>query len=207
MGSKHLNQPRALLSATDKHGIDVFAQNLLDMNWEVYATSGTKAYCDERGVNVKCLSELIGSNPTLNGRLKTLDARLLGGLLWDRRNAQHNKDAETLELFPFDILVSSFYNFELMKDKGLDDEKLVDFIDVGGPAMLRASAKNYHTVLPVVDKEDYQRIICRLQDLNGDPQKMPLLERKNLARKAFNYTLAYDQAISNYFSINTEVAK
>jgi phosphoribosylaminoimidazolecarboxamide formyltransferase/IMP cyclohydrolase len=189
---------RALFSTYDKEGIVPLAKFLVEHNWEIFATQGTTAFLNENGCAAKPVEELNGIPIALGGRVKTLDVRILGGLLWDKNNTKYNADAEKLQLQHFDLLVSSFYPFATVAKNANTYNDVVEFIDVGGPSMLRAAAKNHLSVIPLVQKGDYQKVINELHKENGSPKGLTTATRHYLALQAFKHLIDYDKAIAGF---------
>jgi phosphoribosylaminoimidazolecarboxamide formyltransferase / IMP cyclohydrolase len=194
---------RALLSVSDKSGLIDFARALAGHGVELVSTGGTaKAIADE-GLSVTDVSELTGFPEMMDGRVKTLHPKVHGGLLAIRDNGAHAQAMKTHGIAPIDLLVVNLYPFEATVDKGADFEECIENIDIGGPAMIRAAAKNHHDVAVVVEASDYQAVIDELAANKG---ATTLTLRRRLAAKAYARTAAYDAAISNWFAgeLNTE---
>lgn len=189
-------RPLALISVTDKTGVVDFARNLEDLNFEIISTGGTAKLLRDSGVAVTEVSTLTDCPEVLGGRVKTLHPSIHGGILADRSNSEHRIQLESMGWLPIDLVVVNLYNFAgEAKDKNLSIDHAIEFIDIGGPAMLRAAAKNHRSCLPVVDPTDYSDVIKRIKsnDLNMD-------YRINLARKVFSLTSAYDLMIADYMN-------
>jgi len=188
---------RALLSVSDKTGLISFATALAERGVEIVSTGGTAAALKAAGVAVKDVSELTGFPEMMDGRVKTLHPRVHGGLLSIRGNAEHEKSANDHGILPIDLLVVNLYPFEATVAKGASYDDCVENIDVGGPAMIRAAAKNHASVSVVVEPEDYARV---LSEISANDGATTLAFRKQLAAKAFARSAAYDAAISNWFA-------
>ncbi|MBN9291677.1 MAG: bifunctional phosphoribosylaminoimidazolecarboxamide formyltransferase/IMP cyclohydrolase, partial [Hyphomicrobium denitrificans] len=188
---------RALLSVSDKTGLLAFAKSLAERGIEIVSTGGTASALKAAGLNVIDVSELTGFPEMMDGRVKTLHPRVHGGLLGIRGNAEHEKSARDHGILPIDLLVVNLYPFEATVAKGASYEDCVENIDVGGPAMIRAAAKNHDSVAVVVETEDYARLLTELSENDGATS---LSFRKALAAKAFARSAAYDAAISNWFA-------
>ena len=205
MLAKSCNRPertpyRAILSVSDKTEIYNFSKDLIQMGWEVVGTKGTCDFLKERGLQAKVVDDLLGYSQCLGHRVKTLDLKVLGGLLWNKYNDQHNIDAARLGFIHFDLIVSSFYPFDQVKqDSSYSDEEIIEYIDVGGPTMLRSAAKNFNSVIPIVEKEDYMPVVNALKSTNGNPNGISSDFRKKLAFKAFRSLHEYDSSIVSYF--------
>ena len=188
---------RALLSVSDKTGLLAFAKSLAERGIEIVSTGGTASALKAAGLNVIDVSELTGFPEMMDGRVKTLHPRVHGGLLGIRGNAEHEKSARDHGILPIDLLVVNLYPFEATVAKGASYEDCVENIDVGGPAMIRAAAKNHDSVAVIVETEDYARLLTELSENDGATS---LSFRKALAAKAFARSAAYDAAISNWFA-------
>ncbi len=188
---------RALLSVSDKSGLIEFAQALAAHGVELIATGGTAREIADAGLQVRDVSELTGFPEMMDGRVKTLHPKVHGGLLAIRSNAEHVQAMETHGLTPIDLLVVNLYPFEATVDKGAGFADCIENIDIGGPAMIRAAAKNHDDVAVVVEPGDYQAILDELAANQGATR---LHLRRRLAAKAYARTAAYDAAISNWFA-------
>ncbi len=187
---------RAIISVTDKSGLEEFAGELSSLGVEIIATGGTARRLKETGLEVVEVSDVTGFPEVMNGRVKTLHPKIHGGILADRGNEAHMEEAEKHGIGMIDLVVVNLYRFREAVEKGLDEREMVEEIDIGGPTMLRAAAKNYHNVAVVVDPADYPSIIEELKKNDG---ALSLETRGNLASKAFHHTAAYDSAICSYF--------
>src|SRR5579871_5032911 len=188
---------RALLSVSDKSGLIDFARALAGHNIELVSTGGTAKAIADAGLKVRDVSELTGFPEMMDGRVKTLHPKVHGGLLAIRDNAEHANAMKTHGIAPIDLLVVKLYPFEANVDKGADFEECIENIDIGGPAMIRAAAKNHDDVAVVVEPSDYAPLIVEL-DQHGAKTTRAL--RRKLAAKAYARTAAYDAAISNWFA-------
>ncbi|HEX7076487.1 MAG TPA: bifunctional phosphoribosylaminoimidazolecarboxamide formyltransferase/IMP cyclohydrolase [Hyphomicrobiaceae bacterium] len=188
---------RALLSVSDKTGLEELARHLHESGVELISTGGTAAALKRAGLPVKDVSEHTGFPEMMDGRLKTLHPKVHGGLLAIRGRPDHDRAAEEHGIAPIDLLVVNLYPFEATVARGASPEECVENIDIGGPAMIRAAAKNHASVAVLVDPEDYPRIIETMRNLGGATS---LELRKSLAAKAFARTAAYDAAISGWFA-------
>src|ERR1700748_2902853 len=194
---------RALLSVADKSGLIEFARALAKHGIELVSTGGTAKAIADAGLKVRDVSDLTGFPEMMDGRVKTLHPKVHGGLLAIRDNAEHAKSMKDHGIAPIDLLVVNLYPFEATVDKGADFEECIENIDIGGPAMIRAAAKNHDDVAVVVEAQDYQAVLDELAANNGTTT---LLLRRRLAAQAYARTAAYDAAISNWFAreLNTE---
>jgi phosphoribosylaminoimidazolecarboxamide formyltransferase / IMP cyclohydrolase len=193
------NQPivTALISVSDKSGIIEFATSLSRLGITLISTGGTAATLKAAGLSVKDVSTLTGFPEVMDGRVKTLHPKIHGGLLNVRGNQAHEAAKAENEIENIDLLVVNLYPFEATVAKGAGWDETIENIDVGGPAMIRAAAKNHESVTVVVDPADYAKIISELE-VNAKATKLDT--RKRLAAKAFSRTAAYDTAIANWFN-------
>jgi phosphoribosylaminoimidazolecarboxamide formyltransferase / IMP cyclohydrolase len=188
---------RALLSVSDKTGLVDFARALAGHGIELISTGGTRKALADAGLKVRDVSELTGFPEMMDGRVKTLHPKVHGGLLAIRDNKEHAASMQAHGIAPIDLLVVNLYPFEATIAKTADFETCIENIDIGGPAMIRAAAKNHGDVAVVVDAGDYAGVLAELAQ-HGGATSFAL--RKKLAAKAFARTGAYDAAISNWFA-------
>jgi len=188
---------RALLSVSDKTGLIEFARSLAARDVELVSTGGTAKAIATAGLKVTDVSDLTGFPEMMDGRVKTLHPKVHGGLLAIRDNAEHTQAMKTHGIAPIDLLVVNLYPFEATVEKGSDYDDCIENIDIGGPAMIRAAAKNHEDVTVVVDVHDYQAVVDELAANNGATTQAL---RRRLAAKAYARTAAYDAAISNWFA-------
>src|SRR5450432_4017118 len=185
---------RALISVTDKTGIVEFARELSGMGAELISTGGTARVLREAGVPVKDVAEVTGFPEMLDGRVKTMHPNIAGGILAMRSRASHMEAIGQHGIAPIDMVVVNLYRFEDVAARaGAQLEELIENIDIGGPTMLRAAAKNYRDVAAVVSPGAYDAIIDEMRTLGG---ALSYDTRWRLARKAFRTTADYDAAIS-----------
>jgi phosphoribosylaminoimidazolecarboxamide formyltransferase / IMP cyclohydrolase len=185
---------RALISVTDKAGIVEFAQGLRDLRVEIISTGGTARAIHEGGVAVREVSEVTGFPEMLDGRLKTINPRIAGGVLAIRAKSEHMNALAEHKIPAIDMVVVNLYAFEKVAAKqGVSMAELIENIDIGGPTLIRAAAKNYQDVAVVTSPDDYPAILQELHECKGQLSE-PTLWR--LAQKAFDLTAAYDRAIS-----------
>jgi phosphoribosylaminoimidazolecarboxamide formyltransferase / IMP cyclohydrolase len=175
--------PRALLSVFDKTGVVDFARGLSELGWELVSSGGTSAALSDAGLAVLTVESVTGSPEMLSDRVKTLHPKIHGGLLADRDNADHLADVERYGIELIDLVVSNLYPFS--------SDPSIQLIDIGGPAMVRAAAKNHAHVGVVTDPSDYDAVLAELRS-NG---ALTAETKRALARKAFAHTAAYDAAI------------
>jgi phosphoribosylaminoimidazolecarboxamide formyltransferase/IMP cyclohydrolase len=188
---------RALLSVSDKTGLIELARALAAHGVELISTGGTAKSIASAGLKVRDVSELTGFPEMMDGRIKTLHPKVHGGLLAIRDNAEHAQAMKAYSIAPIDLLVVNLYPFEAAVDNGADFAKCIENIDIGGPAMIRAAAKNHDDVAVVVEASDYQAV---LDELAANKGATTLALRRRLAAKAYARTAAYDAAISNWFA-------
>ena len=186
---------RALISVTDKTGVVDFARELNNLGYEVISTGNTYKTLKENGVNAITIDEVTKFPEMLDGRVKTLNPYIHGGILYKRDNKSHVDIVNEYNIGSIDIVVVNLYDFEGTLKSGKSHDIVIENIDIGGPSMIRSAAKNYKDVTVVVDINDYDMIIEKLKndDLN-------LEDRKKLSYKAFSTTARYDSLISNYFA-------
>jgi len=185
---------RAILSVSNKANLVEFARQLQDMKVDIYSTGGTKKSLETAGIKVHSVSELTGFPEILDGRVKTLHPAVHGGILAKRNLPKHMEELAKNKIETIDMVVINLYPFiqTVSKDNVTLDEALEN-IDIGGPTMIRAAAKNFPSVLVVVDPQDYNRVAEKLKNGTIDME-----ERKKLAQKAFQHVAMYDTAISQY---------
>src|SRR5215813_2876091 len=188
---------RALISVSDKSGLVEFARALADEGIELISTGGTRKALADAGLPVLEVSELTGFPEMMDGRVKTLHPKVHGGLLAVRDSEDHAAAMRAHGIRPIDLLVVSLYPFEATVAKGAGFETCIENIDVGGPAMIRAAAKNHADVTVVVDPDDYALVLAELRE-NGGATTLAL--RRKLAAKAYARTAVYDATISNWFA-------
>lgn len=188
---------RALISVSDKTGLIDFAKALSERGIALVSTGGTAKAIADAGLKVTDVSELTGFPEMMDGRVKTLHPKVHGGLLAIRDNKEHVSAMSAHGIAPIDLLVVNLYPFEATVAKGADYDDCIENIDIGGPAMIRAAAKNHGDVAVVVDVSDYKTVLDELAAHNG---ATTLALRKKLAAKAYARTGAYDAAISNWFA-------
>ncbi len=190
-----MNQPRALLSVYDKKGLEQLAKALAESGYELVSSGGTAKFIQESGLRITPVESITGNPEAFDGRMKTLSFQVESSILFDRSNPKHQEEAKALHLIPIDVVVCNFYPFHKALEEKLPLEQAIELIDIGGPAMVRAAAKNFHHVLVLVDPDDYPAVCKHLQ--TGQP--IPIETRLELAAKAFKLTADYDSAIDTYF--------
>jgi phosphoribosylaminoimidazolecarboxamide formyltransferase/IMP cyclohydrolase len=193
---------RALLSVSDKTGLIEFARALTGFGIELVSTGGTAKAIAAAGLAVRDVSELTGFPEIMDGRVKTLHPAVHGALLGVRDDPEHAEAMHANRIEPIDLVVVNLYPFEEVRQSGADYASVVENIDIGGPAMVRASAKNHAYVSVVTGPDDYAAVLNALELNTGS---LTLEFRKKLAAKAFARTAAYDAAISLWFAETLEV--
>ena len=188
---------RALLSVSDKTGLLDFARALHKLGIALVSTGGTAKAIAEAGLPVTDVSDLTGFPEMMDGRVKTLHPKVHGGLLAIRSHPEHQASMLGHGIAPIDLLVVNLYPFEATVAAGKAYDDCIENIDIGGPAMIRAAAKNHHDVTVVVEAADYAAVLGELEAQQG---KTTLTLRRKLAQKAYARTAAYDAAISNWFA-------
>ena len=190
--------PRALLSVYDKTGLVDFATNLVNFGWEIISTGGTAKKLREAGLKVKDISEITNHPEIFDGRVKSLHPAIHGPLLARLENKKDSEGLEELGYQPIKLVAVNLYPFSASASQSppLDDSELLEMIDIGGPTLLRASAKNHRNVISVSNPKRYSEIIGLLSEVQGDPEKISLEQRKKYALETFEHTASYDIAIS-----------
>ncbi|MBW3099158.1 bifunctional phosphoribosylaminoimidazolecarboxamide formyltransferase/IMP cyclohydrolase [Pseudohoeflea coraliihabitans] len=188
---------RALLSVSDKSGLVAFARSLADAGVELISTGGTAKAIAAAGLAVRDVSELTGFPEIMDGRVKTLHPNVHGGLLAIRDDGEHRAAMDAHGIEAIDLAVINLYPFEEVRAAGGEAAEIIENIDIGGPAMIRAAAKNHAYVTIVTDPDDYARVAETLAENDG---MVPLALRRELAALAYGRTAAYDAAISGWFA-------
>jgi phosphoribosylaminoimidazolecarboxamide formyltransferase / IMP cyclohydrolase len=192
---------RALLSVSDKTGLAAFAAALHARGVELVSTGGTKAMLAGEGLPIRDVSELTGFPEIMDGRVKTLHPGVHGGLLAVRDHPEHAQAMAEHGILPIDIVVVTLYPFEDVRASGAEIAAIIENIDIGGPAMVRASAKNHAYVTIVTDPADYDSVLAELDAHDGATTH---IFRRALASKAFARTAAYDAAVSGWFAVTLD---
>lgn len=188
---------RAVVSVSSKAGLSDLALFLAKMGVEILSTGGTKKYLEGIGVNPIEVSAYTGFPEIMDGRVKTLHPKVHGGILNIRDNEEHQKAMKTHGISHIDLIVVNLYPFIEVVSKGCTFEDAIENIDIGGPSMIRAAAKNFKYVTVVVDPEDYGKVVENMKANDGATTEEL---RFYLARKVFALTSAYDRAITDYLS-------
>jgi phosphoribosylaminoimidazolecarboxamide formyltransferase/IMP cyclohydrolase len=188
---------RAVISVSNKAGLAELAPFLKSYQIEIISTGGTKKYLDELKVNPKEMSEHTGFPEIMDGRVKTLHPKVHGGILNIRDKAEHQEAKKALDIKNIDMIVVNLYPFKEVVAKGCTFDEAIENIDIGGPSMIRAAAKNFKYVTVVMDPEDYPRVMEDMKAHNGETTEEL---RFFLAKKVFFKTSDYDRAIYDYLS-------
>jgi phosphoribosylaminoimidazolecarboxamide formyltransferase / IMP cyclohydrolase len=195
-----MSYKRALISVSDKTGIEELGKALVDLKIDVLSTGGTASLLKEKRIPVTDVADYTGFPEMLDGRVKTLHPKIHGGILAIRSNSSHLKSLKEHSIGLIDLIVVNLYPFrETAKKKGASFEDIVEMIDIGGPSMIRAGSKNFRDVVVIVDPSDYAWLIQHLKkdDITED-------DRLRLAAKAFNHTASYDSVIANWLNQKLE---
>lgn len=195
--SKSFRLRRALISVTHKDRVVDLARGLTALGVEVVSTGGTKALLQKEGVAARDVAEVTGSPEMLDGRVKTLHPKIHGGILARRDLAKHAAELEAQQIQPIDLVAVNLYAFEEAAGRpGAAFEEVIEEIDIGGPTLLRAAAKNQAGVIVLVDPDDYAWVLARL----GEGRDLDAAERQGLALKVFQHTARYDAAIASWLA-------
>ena len=203
IAAKHIEPPktvpvaRALLSVSDKTGLEQFAKDLAARGVSLISTGGTARAIGDAGIDVQDVSQLTGFPEIMDGRVKTLHPNVHGGLLAVRGDPEHRQAMQRHGIEPIDLVVINLYPFEQVLQSGADYASMVENIDIGGPAMIRAAAKNHAYVTVVTDPDDYRAV---LEEMAANDGALTYPFRQKLAAKAFARIAAYDAAISGWFA-------
>jgi phosphoribosylaminoimidazolecarboxamide formyltransferase / IMP cyclohydrolase len=190
-----MSMKRALISVYDKTGIVSFAKELAKLGFTLISTGGTHKTLEDAGVDaVKHVSEVTEFPEILDGGIKTEHPKLMGGILALRDKKEHMKDLERFGIEPVDFVVCNLYPFEKVTEQGADLKTALEYIDIGGPNMIRAAAKNFANVVVIVNPSRYGQVLRELKE-NGD---VSAVTRKVLAVEAFKETARYDAAIYRF---------
>ncbi len=191
---------RAIISVSDKAGVTDFAKGLSQLGFEIFSTGGTRKALAEAGVPVKSVSEITGFPEILDGRVKTLHPVIHGGILARRNLPAHMEELAKNKIEIIDLVAVNLYPFvQTVSKEGVTLDDALENIDIGGPTLIRAAAKNFPSVIVVVAPADYQPVLEKLKAGGID-----LARRKRLAQKAFQHVAIYDTAISQYLRQDTE---
>ena len=189
---------KAILSVTDKSGLAEFGRFLVDNGCELVSTGGTRKMLSGEGLPVTSVSDITDFPEILGGRVKTLHPHIHGGILADKDDEDHMETLRDFGIEPFDLVCVNLYNFADAVAKGLDLKAAVEQIDIGGPTMLRATAKNFHSICVVPDPKFYPVVQKEIEENGG----ISLAFRKEMATLTFKLTSEYDAMITSYLSEN-----
>src|SRR3954452_18501025 len=193
---------RALLSVSDKRGLVDFARGLKELGVEILSTGGTARELGEAGIETRSVEDYTGFPEILDGRVKTLNPRIYAGLLAVRSNPGHMSTLGEHSIEPIDLVCVNLYPFERVSNqRGVEDHEVIENIDIGGPTLIRAAAKNFPFSAVVVRPESYDAILDELRRSDG---RLSEPTREALAMEAFGYTARYDAAISRWFAEKEE---
>ena len=187
---------RALISVSDKNGVVEFAKELVNLDYEIISTGGTKKVLDEANIKTISIEDVTGFPEILDGRVKTLHPFVHGGLLARRDLKEHMDTLKEHNIHTIDLVCVNLYPFKKTVEKGCDLAEAIENIDIGGPSMLRSAAKNYQSVTVICDNSDFAHVIDEIKEF-GDTT---LITREKLAAKVFRTTANYDTMISSYLS-------
>lgn len=190
---------RAILSVSDKTGLVEFANGINNLVIEIFSTGGTKRALEKAGVLVRSVEELTNFPEILDGRVKTLHPAVHGGILAKRNVPSHLSELNERGIETIDLVVVNLYPFaQTVSREGVTLDEALENIDIGGPTMIRAAAKNFPYVLVVVDPSDYAPILDKLRS-----GKVGIEERRKLAQKAFQHVALYDTMIAQYLGLES----
>jgi phosphoribosylaminoimidazolecarboxamide formyltransferase / IMP cyclohydrolase len=193
---------RALVSVSDKRGIAEFARGLAELGVEIVSTGGSARELAADGLEIRSIEDYTGFPEILDGRVKTLNPRIHAGVLAVRSEREHVDTLNALEIEPIDLVCVNLYPFErVAARRGVEDAEVIENIDIGGPTLIRAGAKNHAYTAVVVSPESYDAVIEELTECDG---RISSRTRQTLALEAFAYTARYDSAISRWFSEREE---
>lgn len=187
-------QKQALISVSDKSNLLEFATFLVNQGYKILSTGGTFKHLQDNGIEVTEVKDVTGFPEILDGRVKSLHPAIHGGIMARRADENHMATIAEHGINPIDIVIVNLYPFFEKMNTGLSEAEMIEFIDIGGPSMLRSSAKNFYDVTVVTDVSDYQKVMDEIRE-NGTTS---IETRKRCAGKVFNLTAAYDAAISSY---------
>src|SRR3712207_1931254 len=193
---------RALLSVSDKRGLVDFARGLVELGVEIVSTGGTARELNEAGIETRAVDDYTGFPEILDGRVKTLNPKIYAGMLAVRSNEENMRTIDEHSIEPIDLVCVNLYPFErTAAARGVSDEEVIENIDIGGPTLIRAAAKNHAFSAVVVSPESYDAVLDELQSSEG---RLSQQTRQALALDAFSYTARYDAAIARWFAEREE---
>ncbi len=185
-----------LVSVSDKSGLAEFAHGLAAAGVEIYSTGGTRRFLVEQGLAVRDIADYTGFPEMMDGRVKTLHPKVFGGILWRRDNPEDKRALEAHGIQSFDLVVVNLYPFEQTVARGASDEETIEQIDIGGPSLVRAAAKNHAFVAISTSPQQYPRILAELTTAKGLSYEL----RRQLAAEAYAHTARYDAGIAHWFA-------
>ena len=193
---------RALITVSDKRGVVDFARGLAEMGVEIVSTGGTAKFLETAGIETRAIDDYTGFPEILDGRVKTLNPRIYAGLLAVRSNPEHMATLAEHGIEPIDLVCVNLYPFEqTAARRGVEDDEVIENIDIGGPTLIRATAKNHAFAAVVVRPESYDAVLDELKASDG---RLAMRTREALALEAFSYTARYDASISEWFGRREE---
>ncbi|QGJ70534.1 Bifunctional phosphoribosylaminoimidazolecarboxamide formyltransferase/IMP cyclohydrolase [Planctomycetales bacterium 10988] len=193
---------RALLSVSDKSNLEPFAKGLAEAGVELFSTGGTRRFLQEKGLEVQEVAAYTGFPEMMDGRVKTLHPKIFAGILARRSREDDLAAMKEHEILPFDLIVVNLYPFEsTVAKEGIEDAEAIEQIDIGGPSLIRAAAKNFADVAVCTKPEQYGPILDQVKEASGTDLDL----RRSLAKAAFERTAAYDRAIADYFAKDASV--
>tara|TARA_B100000575_G_scaffold292313_1_gene300321 strand:+ start:1001 stop:1600 length:600 start_codon:yes stop_codon:yes gene_type:complete len=195
---KNLDKKNALISVSNKKSLKFLCENLEKYNYNFISSGTTGKKIRSIGFKCKDISDLTKSKEMFDGRIKTINPLIYSSLLYVRDNKLHRRQFLSLNVPEIDIVVVNLYPFKEYLNKNKND-KIIEMIDIGGPSLLRAASKNYKYITPIIDINDYSKLIKNLEKNKG---KTDIIFRKKMAQKIFKETSKYDKIISNWFHEN-----
>src|SRR4029079_13689030 len=187
----------ALISVFYKDGLEPIVNLLSELGVTIYSTGGTQQFIEEQGVKVIPVESLTSYPSILGGRVKTLHPSVFGGILGKRDDETHVKEMQEYKIPEIDLVIVDLYPFEETLRNTTEEKLIIEKIDIGGPSMIRAAAKNFRDLVVIAAKDDYAGLVELLQNQNGETN---IEQRKAFAAKAFDVVMNYDIAINNYFN-------
>ncbi len=187
----------ALISVFYKDGLAPVVQSLKESGVTIYSTGGTQGFIESLGIDVVAVENLTGYPSILGGRVKTLHPSVFGGILGRRENETDVQEMQQYTIPPIDLVIVDLYPFQETVAGTTDEKTIIEKIDIGGPSMIRAAAKNFSAVTVIASKDDYTTLVTLLHQQTGE---ITLEQRRNFAAKAFQIVMEYDIAINNYFN-------
>ena len=193
---------RALISVSDKTNLDAILSILAKKKVSIISSGGTYKYIKNKGFKCTEISDFTNFDEMLDGRVKTLHPKIHAGILFNRKKNSHISQMKKKGYEQIDLIIVNFYPFKETLKKSKSEKKIVEYIDIGGPSLVRAAAKNFNDVTVIVDKNDYSNLENELKKNKG---KTSLMFRKKMASKAFGLTAFYDSVVSEWFNQNLKI--